>query len=57
VAYAPLLLAQGSPLALPLLRAAITRLRTLFPEQQHVLRVLEEDLAWKAQIGPMGGVK
>jgi hypothetical protein len=55
VAYAPLLLAQGSPLALPLLRAAIARLRTLFPEQQHVLRVLEEDLAWKAQIGPMGG--
>jgi len=55
VAYAPLLLAQGSPLVLPLLRAVIARLMALFPDQADLLTVLQDDLAWKAQVGPLGG--
>jgi len=57
LAYAPLLLAQGSPLALPLLRAVITRLTGLFPDRAALLTVLQDDLAWKAQVGPLGGVR
>lgn len=57
LAYAPLLLAQGSPLALPLLRAVIAHLTQLFPEQSELLAVLEDDLAWKAQVGPLGGIQ
>ena len=57
LAYAPLLLAQGSPMALPLLQTVITRLRTLFPDQTGLLAVLQDDLAWKAQISPLGGAQ
>ena len=57
MAYAPLLLAQGSPLVLPLLRTVITRLVALFPDQADVLAVLQDDLAWKAQVGPLGGAR
>ena len=57
LAYAPLLIAQGSPLTLPLLRQVTARLGPLFPEQADLLRVLEEDLAWQAQIGPLGGAR
>jgi len=57
LAYAPLLLAQGSPLALPLLQTVIVRLMALFPDQAALLAVLQDDLAWKAQIGPLGGVR
>lgn len=55
LAYAPLLLAQGSPLALPLLRMVTARLAALFPGQADLLAVLQDDLAWKAQIGLLGG--
>lgn len=57
MAYASLLLAQGSPLVLPLLRTVITRLVALFPDQADVLTVLQDDLAWKAQVGPLGGAR
>ena len=57
LAYAPLLLAQGSPLALPLLRAVLARLATLFPDQVDLLAVLQNDLAWKAQVAPLGGAR
>lgn len=57
IAYAPLLLEQDSPLALPLLRAVITKLITLFPEHADLLSVMEEDLAWKGQVGPLGGTR
>jgi len=55
LAYAPLLLAQGSPLALPLLQTVIARLMALFPNQADLLAVLQDDLAWKAQVCPLGG--
>jgi hypothetical protein len=57
LAFAPLLLAQGSPLALPLLRTVIARLMALFPDQTDLLAVLQDDLTWKAQVGPLGGVR
>ena len=57
LAYAPLLLAQGSPLALSLLQTVIARLRILFPNQTDLLAVLQDDLAWKAQVGPLGGAR
>jgi hypothetical protein len=57
LAYAPLLLAQGSPLATPLLRTIVERLTALFPDQAALLAVLGDDLAWKAQISPLGGAR
>jgi len=57
LAYAPLLLAQGSPLALPLLRTVIARLAALFPDQTALLTVLQDDLTWKAQVGPLEGAR
>jgi hypothetical protein len=55
LAYAPLLIAQAPPLILPLLRQVIARLTSLFPDQEDLLRVLEDDLAWRTQISPLGG--
>jgi len=57
LAYAPLLLAQGAPLALPLLQTVIARLMALFPDQVDLLAVLQDDLTWKAQVGPLGGAR
>lgn len=57
LAYAPLLLAQGSPLALSLLRAVTTEVMRLFPDKAALLSVLRDDLAWKAQIAPLGGAR
>ena len=55
LAYVPLLLAQRSPLVLPLLLAVIARLTCLFPNHTDLLAVLRDDLAWKAQVTPLGG--
>lgn len=55
LAYAPLLLRQGSPLILPLLETIIAQLAALFPEHTALLAVLQDDLKWKAQIVPLGG--
>jgi len=57
LAYVPLLLAQSSPLVLPLLQAVIARLVAIFPDQANLLAVLQNDLAWKAQVGPLGGAQ
>ncbi len=57
LAYAPLLLGQGSPLALSLLQAVVAQLMVLFPDEAVLLSVLQDDLAWKAQIGPLGGAR
>ena len=57
LAYAPLLLAQGSALALSLVQAAITQLIRLLPDQAPLLSVLRDDLDWKAQITPLGGAR
>ena len=53
--YAPLLLAQGSPLARHLLLQIIERLSELFPDQSETLSVLRHEWAWQACIQPMGG--
>jgi len=56
LAYAPLLLAQGSPLAPHLLSRVVAQLMSLFPEEIQLLTVIQDDLIWKTQIGPLGGV-
>jgi len=53
--YAPLLLAQGSPLSRHLLLHVVDRLTALFPDQEAHLSVLRGELAWQAIIGPVGG--
>ena len=57
IAYAPVLLSQGSPLAPYLLRNVINQLTILFPGKKTELYVLETDLTWKSQIGPLGGLQ
>jgi hypothetical protein len=54
--YAPLLLAQGGPLARHLLLSVIDRLTKLVPGEVAQLSVLRAELAWGALIGPLGGV-
>lgn len=56
IAYAPLLLTEGSPLVLPLLRRVVVQLMVLFPDQASLLAVLEDDLAWRTQVTPFGGL-
>ncbi len=57
LAYAPLLLSQGNPLAFHLLQAVFVQLNRLFPKQAQLLSVLQTDLTWKMQINPLGGVQ
>ena len=53
--YAPLLLAQGSPLARHLLLQIVGRLGDLFPGQKARISVLGHEWIWQACIQPMGG--
>ncbi len=53
--YAPLLLAQGSPLARHLLLEMVEQLSGLFPDQRETLSVLRHEWSWQACIQPMGG--
>jgi hypothetical protein len=55
LAYVPLLLGQGGPLTLHLLRAIIARLTQLFPQQAAPLAVLQRELLWQSQVSPFGG--
>lgn len=55
VGYAPLLLAQGSPLARHLLLRIIERLSALFPDQADTLSVLRHEWTWQTCIQPVGG--
>lgn len=55
--YVPLLLAQDSPRALPLLLSVTDQLIDLFPDHVRLLSVLRGDLAWKAQVSPLGGAR
>jgi hypothetical protein len=57
LAYVPLLISQGSPLTLHLLRGIIARLGSLFPEQAAPLAVLQRELLWQSQISPFGGTR
>ncbi len=53
--YAPLLLAQGSPLARHLLLRIVERLSHLFPDQKETLSVLHHEWTWQTCIQPIGG--
>lgn len=57
LAYAPLLLSQGTPLAPHLLRSVLNRLSELLtdPPQAALLALLQDDLLWQSQIGILGG--
>lgn len=57
LAYAPLLLSQGAPLAPHLLREVLGRLALIFPAQRALLNVIDSDLAWKTQVTPLGGAQ
>jgi len=52
LAYAPLLLAQGQPLAPHLLLSVIGQLEELFPQESQRLSVLRSNLAWKSAVTP-----
>ncbi|MCJ7623335.1 MAG: hypothetical protein MUO76_07510 [Anaerolineaceae bacterium] len=54
--YAPLLILHNPPLGHFLLRTIIKHLKNLFPERCDLLCVLEDDLEWKSQISPLGGI-
>ncbi|NIS81868.1 MAG: hypothetical protein GTO14_17030 [Anaerolineales bacterium] len=55
LAYAPLLLASGSPHALHLIQTVLERLSELLPEHAETLALLKDDVSWKAAITPLGG--
>ncbi len=54
--YAPLLMALRNPLARYLLLHVMRRLTALFPGHAAQLSVLRGELAWQAQVGPVGGL-
>ncbi|MBN1966316.1 MAG: hypothetical protein JW910_16830 [Anaerolineae bacterium] len=58
LSYLPLLVRGGNPLPLAqhLAQAVLAQLSDLLPEHQATLDVLADDLRWRSQIGPMGGV-
>lgn len=55
LAYMPLLLSQGLPLTLHLLRDIVSRLEQFFPDQAASLTVLQRELVWQSQVAPFGG--
>lgn len=57
LAYAPLLLSQGTPLAPYLLRSVLSLLSELLtdPTQAALLALIQDDLLWQSQIGILGG--
>jgi hypothetical protein len=50
--YAPLLMAQNSPLIPPLLLNIVDRLTGLFPAQRMQLTLMRNNLAWKSIVQP-----
>ena len=55
--YISLLLNHASPLTAHLLQKIVNNLIYLFPDQNNLLSVLQNDLAWKVQIAPLGGAR
>lgn len=55
--YIALLLSHSSLLITHLLQTILSNLIDLFPEQIKLLSVLQNDLAWKSQITPLGGAR
>ena len=52
--YAATLLAQNNPLVPALLLEIIDGLGGLFPQEQAILRVMRDNVAWKAMVRPAG---
>ena len=57
LAYLPLLVKLDNSLAYHLGRIVLLRLMDLLPDYRDALDVLEDDLGWLTQIGPLGGVQ
>jgi hypothetical protein len=55
--YISLLLSHSSPLTTHLLQKIVYNLIVLFPEQNNLLSILQNDLAWKSQVTPLGGAR
>ncbi len=55
--YLPVVVQQDSPLAYHLARTVLAQLADLLPDYQTELAVLADDLNWRTQIGPMGGMQ
>ena len=55
--YISLLLNHASPLTTHLLQKIVSNLIDLFPDESSLLSVLQNDLAWKVQIAPLGGAR
>ncbi|GAC1474090.1 MAG: hypothetical protein PVSMB7_28770 [Chloroflexota bacterium] len=54
IGYLPSLISRPDPLVANLLLAVLERLAPAFPEQQRVIDVLKNNLAWKARVVPAG---
>ena len=52
--YAATLLAHNSPLVPALLLQIIDRLDTLVPQEQAILQVMRNNIAWKSIVQPAG---
>ncbi|MDQ4075964.1 MAG: hypothetical protein M3220_06925 [Chloroflexota bacterium] len=57
LSYVPLLLAQASPLVLPLVRHVLEQLKALMKGQAQIrmLDLLLDELSWQGQVGVLGG--
>jgi hypothetical protein len=57
LSYLPVLVQTGKPLAYHVARIVLLKLMDLLPEYEAELDVLEDDMSWLTQIGPLGGVQ
>jgi hypothetical protein len=55
--YISLLLSHSSPLTIHLLQKIVYNLIDLFPDKRNLLSVIQNDMAWKSQIAPLGGAR
>ena len=54
VGYLPQLMVRNEPIIASLLLTVLERLEPAFPDQQRVIGVLKNNLAWKARVVPAG---
>ena len=52
--YLPQLMMRNDPMVASLLLAVLDRLEPAFPDQNRVIAVLKNNLAWKARVVPAG---
>lgn len=53
--YLPPLLNRRKSTTLELILMLIDRLKSLFPDQERLLSLLQDDLLWQARVAPIGG--